>query len=136
MSDINVGQIAEALNDKTDRDLMNVDTGNGADAVVEYQMPSLSNNYTWYRKYASGWVEQGGYIATSSDVERTIVLPITMDDVYYNINIQREYVSAPGTTTINQNSYSVWGVMTTQFKCWDKYGTSVGIRWQVSGIAA
>lgn len=60
MSDINIGAITEALNDKTDRDLMNVDTGVGADAVIEYQMPTAENNYTWYRKYKSGWVEQGG----------------------------------------------------------------------------
>ena len=53
--EITPAQILEALNDKADRDLMNVATG--ADVVVEYQMPNANNNYTWYRKYASGWVE-------------------------------------------------------------------------------
>ena len=32
----------------------------GADFVVEYQAPSAENNCTWYRLYASGWIEQGG----------------------------------------------------------------------------
>ncbi|MBP9999681.1 MAG: hypothetical protein KBT14_03260, partial [Proteobacteria bacterium] len=30
------------------------------DYVVESQTPTAENNYTWYRKYKSGWVEQGG----------------------------------------------------------------------------
>lgn len=60
MSDINIGAISEALNDKVDRDNRNVDTGAKADAVIDYQAPTAENDYTWYRKYASGWVEQGG----------------------------------------------------------------------------
>lgn len=32
----------------------------GADYVTEWQTPTAENNYTWYRKYKSGWVEQGG----------------------------------------------------------------------------
>ncbi len=32
----------------------------GTDYVIEWQMPTPENNYTWYRKYKSGWIEQGG----------------------------------------------------------------------------
>lgn len=60
MSEINFGAISEALNDKTDRDMRNVDTAAKADAVIDFQVPTAENNYRWYRKYASGWVEQGG----------------------------------------------------------------------------
>ena len=28
--------------------------------LVAVQYPSSANNYTWYRKYSDGWVEQGG----------------------------------------------------------------------------
>lgn len=59
MADIDFGQLSEALNDKTDRDLRNVDTTAKADAVIDYQEPTADNGYTWYRKYKSGWVEQG-----------------------------------------------------------------------------
>lgn len=31
------------------------------DYVIETQIPTADNNYTWYRKYKSGWVEQGGF---------------------------------------------------------------------------
>lgn len=59
---IDTGMILEALNDKTDRDCRNVDTTSGADVVIEYQIPTAENNYTWYRLYKSGWIEQGGVV--------------------------------------------------------------------------
>ena len=87
MSDINIGQITEALNDKTDRDMRNVDNTAGADAVIAYQTPDPNNDYKWYRKYASGWVEQGGkttQTATSS-VNATILFPVEMQGTEYTI---------------------------------------------------
>lgn len=88
MPDIDIGYLTEAINDKADRDLHNVDTINGTDVVVETQLPTSENNYTWYRKYASGWVEQGGtkIINTSSVSGGTystadIVFPIGMSCV-------------------------------------------------------
>ena len=66
MSDINVGQITEALNDKMDRDAHNVQSPSAV--VVDKQDPSSSNNYTWYRKYSDGWVEQGGVSISRADV--------------------------------------------------------------------
>ncbi|MBR2393270.1 MAG: hypothetical protein IKB05_02150 [Alphaproteobacteria bacterium] len=56
------------------------------DWVVESQLPTAENNYTWYRKYKSGWVEMGGEIngsATQSDT--TIALPVTMADEHYTL---------------------------------------------------
>lgn len=57
-----------------------------AHAVIEFQAPTSSNNYTWYRKYADGWVEQGG-ITTSGSVLQSVVLPITMADTNYTIQL-------------------------------------------------
>lgn len=45
MNDIDVGAMSELLNQ--------------ADFVIDYQVPTAANNYTWYRRYKSGWVEQG-----------------------------------------------------------------------------
>ena len=84
MSDINIGAITEALNDKTDRNLRNVDTLSKADAVIDYQMPTAANNYTWYRKYKSGWVEQGGVqIGNAVYGKVTVNLPVQMADNTY-----------------------------------------------------
>ena len=86
MADIDFGQLSEALNDKSDRDLRNVDTTAKADAVIDYQEPTAANNYTWYRKYKSGWVEQGGSYRISparQDVSATINFPIVFSNNNY-----------------------------------------------------
>lgn len=86
-NEIDVGQFSEALNNKTDRDLRNVDTTSGADTVIEYQVPTAANNYTWYRKYKSGWVEQGGLaFGTGSTTATSITLPVVMENNNYNVS--------------------------------------------------
>lgn len=87
MSDINVGQISEALNNKVDLPSLTIPQ-DAVDYVVEMQKPTASNNYTYYRKYKSGWVEQGGRFnqpASSNDtvVTITISLPVVMQDNQY-----------------------------------------------------
>lgn len=57
----------------------------GADYVVAWQSPTSDNGYTWYRKYKSGWVEQGGRLKLGeiqSDT-RSITLPVQMADKQY-----------------------------------------------------
>ena len=57
--------------------------------LVDIQRPTADNNYTWYRLYSDGWVEQGGVTPsiawnTQGDTE-TITLPITMQDIEYSV---------------------------------------------------
>lgn len=54
------------------------------DPVVAFQTPNSGNNYTWYRKYASGWVEQGGQFAQSGDGV-AITFPVTMANANYSV---------------------------------------------------
>lgn len=129
MSDINVGQIAEALNDKSDRDLRNVDNTAGADAVIEYQLPTAENDYTWYRKYKSGWVEQGGFVNTASG-EKTVNFPVTMSDTYYAILKTMSTSSSSQPNAYNQ--FSFYSRTTTSAKT---QTAGVGFSWQVSGVA-
>ena len=107
--------------------------------VIEFQAPTAANNYTWYRKYADGWVEQGG-ITTAGNIVQSIVLPVTMADTNYTI-------SAIGTSSSSNNNVSVVGyenVSTTGFdtrsnvvngQSQSSAASSVR-RWQVSGMAA
>ena len=59
------------------------------DYVIEWQMPTAENNYTWYRKYKSGWVEQGGIWTgemscdIGKEVISTITLPIKMKNARF-----------------------------------------------------
>ena len=135
MPDIDFGQLSEALNDKSDRDLQNVDFANGADAVVAYQMPSAENNYTWYRLYASGWVEQGGIdTATTgnSGPGKLINLPIAMDSNTYDIQLTKNGFDNVG-IGIGFESLS-----TTSFRWALNYSSTLErtICWEVKGIAA
>ena len=83
MSAINSGAVLEALNDKMDRDGRNTDTTSGADVVIAYQVPTAANNYTWYRLYKSGWIEQGGYVTVSSGSSNTVGFLLEMVDTNY-----------------------------------------------------
>lgn len=76
------GITAETLNGKVD--LPTGKAQSDVDFVVESQTPTAANGYTWYRKYKSGWVEQGGRALVpvtnglaSSVVVMTLPVPIT-----------------------------------------------------------
>lgn len=58
----------------------------GADYVIESQLPTADNNYTWYRKYKSGWVEQGGKIQINGPISssnKRVSFPVTMANTNY-----------------------------------------------------
>jgi hypothetical protein len=71
-------------------------TSNLLDYVIETQIPTAENNYTWYRKYKSGWVEQGGTGNTSNQNDANITLPIRMSDTHYVIQLTCDDNSAGG----------------------------------------
>ena len=95
--------------------------------VVEFQAPNAGNNYTWYRKYADGWVEQGGRV--NGGTSQTATFPIAMADTHYTVaygNISGTYeqvrTDAKTTTTITIKNANSGGTVSTD--------------WQVSGMAA
>lgn len=58
------------------------------DTVVAFQAPTAGNNYTWYRKYSSGWVEQGGYCDGNTDYANNfLILPVQMSNDKYTITV-------------------------------------------------
>ena len=131
MADIDFGQLSEALNDKSDRDLRNVDTAVKADAVIDYQEPTSANNYTWYRKYKSGWVEQGGW---RNNYGGTITFPIAM-------SLTNQYTAIlvhNGNTAKGEGFVHCYNKTSTGMS----YGLSSStsgmayVSWQVSGMAA
>ena len=73
--------------------LADVSALNQGDYIIETQIPTPENNYTWYRLYKSGWVEQGGYVSyTGSWIEGhidSVVLPIEFANTDYRIMIGR-----------------------------------------------
>lgn len=129
MSEINFGALSEALNNKTDRDMQNVDTASGGDAVIEYQMPTAKNNYAWYRKYASGWVEQGG-VGTLTNGGSTTNLIVEMADTNYFVSIAK----TTGSTDHGKAEFFVSSRTTISFTA--KQYDTVNMVWEVKGIMA
>lgn len=74
-----------------------------AHKVIEFQAPTSTNGYTWYRKYADGWVEQGGRCTvpatnglSGSSVNVTLPVPIATPEqatLAYNGMGSTEYYS-------------------------------------------
>jgi hypothetical protein len=122
------GLNAELFNNKVDK----------GHQVIEFQEPTSSNNYTWYRKYADGWVEQGGIVAQTGGI-RTINFPITMASTKYQVfgNVINStangycYTLQPRTmNTSNMTAYCAY----TNYG--DSGSAGEDFWWQVSGMAA
>lgn len=120
------GITAETLNDKVDK----------GHEVIEFQAPTAGNNYTWYRKYADGWVEQGGIIfpTTSTPTRVSVTLPVIMSSNVYSVQV------TVGDNTADAGIYSYYtNRTTTGFEILHSHTTSsytIGDSWQVSGMAA
>jgi hypothetical protein len=106
--------------------------------VIAFQAPTAQNNYTWYRKYADGWVEQGGYYTgvVNAGSSVSITLPITMADDNYIVLITGEQNSNnwsgaslkdSSRTTTGFGIFAVGGSSSDKIK---------GASWQVSGMSA
>ena len=109
---------------------------NSGDYVIDFQAPTADNSYTWYRKYKSGWVEQGGVFDAPNNtagVEKTITLPLPMTNDKYTITI-----GVRNTT----NDYDVYLFVATKtsttitFKCNIANAALADQNWQVSGMSA
>lgn len=120
MSDINIGQFSEALNDKMDRDAHNVQSPSAV--VIETQTPNSSNNYTWYRKWSDGWVEQGARYETNSNIEN-ITFPVAFAAVPTIITTS----SSTTRTSYQDYQIDVYNLTTTGFT--KQYIRTVGTGW-------
>lgn len=141
------GITTEEFNSKVDVNLLNsIPTSAfaqlllnaGIDTVVDYQAPTVENDYTWYRKYKSGWVEQGGTYIGSTNSWVTTNLPITMKDINYQVVIKRTRRSDtgdPGAGTIDRRCFMTNGYTTTSFNHWGIWST-YPCDWEVKGMAA
>ena len=118
------GQTDTLLAGKADTNLSNIPSN--IDYIIESQLPTSANNYTWYRKYKSGWVEQGG-VKTANGSGVQIDIPVTMSDANYTVFL---------TPTANESNI---------IRCFDRNvayikvatsGNTLLVSWEVKGMAA
>ena len=107
--------------------------------LVAVQRPTAANDYTWYRKYSDGWVEQGGFYDKGSVVtdwpSLTVTYPITMADTNYVLLTQAGRNNAD-TTKINNQSFVISRTINAFITEVYGDGGSQFLWWQVSGMAA
>lgn len=137
MSYINIGKVTEEVNDlKTNVDNIK------AHEVIEFQAPTADNNYTWYRLYADGWVEQGGQVNLPSVADGSgtsgnsnIALPVAMLDANYFVTIN---CGGGSSGWQYYNGIFVAGRTTTVLTVKLVSGASSGVAvyWRVEGMAA
>lgn len=133
------GLNASLFSGKADTNLLNTDVN--VDFVVESQEPTALNDYTWYRKYKSGRVDQGGYIASDNNSYpgKGVTLPVPMNDANYQvqkiisqgagINIGADYVADKSSSAPANTTTTVYLSVPSTY-----YG--FGIYWEVKGKAA
>lgn len=105
------------------------------DPLVAFQIPTAENNYTWYRKYASGWVEMGGVDSFNSTANRTqtIQLPIELNSSEYTILLMG--FGSKGALGIRASAQTTNSFTYVQSSAEANYlGTK--IFWEVKGMAA
>lgn len=107
---------------------------NNYDFVVESQLPTAANNYTWYRKYKSGWIEQGGTINTGSDTKTTITFPISFSILPQVFITRVAEVSIPA-DNVNKRFCSVTNIGLISFETWGNYSGN-GSYWFAVGIVS
>ena len=98
---------------------------------MKYVTETYKNGDNWYRVWSDGWIEQGGYISTVENLERTqtfhkqftsipFVVKQTGWDGSYNANFNWRYVQ-------------VWDVTTSSFKYNTSTQASGKFRWYACG---
>ena len=125
---------ASSLAGKANIDLSN--TPSNVDYVIESQEPTSANGYTWYRKYKSGWVEQGGLsnaTTNSTTLFATITLPVQMSDINYFVGVTKRTTDT-GTNYYYGSRVKKASLTTTGFDV--LADSSDGFAWQVSGKSA
>jgi len=110
-------------------------------SVICFQAPTNANGYVWYRKYADGWVEQGGKTVSmewkNSGAAVSINLPVKMKDTNYWVGATMQYNqngnwNSPGCRAyvVNQAQIGVGIASETS-----NQGTS-SCSWEVKGMYA
>ena len=89
-----------------------------AHKVIEFQAPTSTNGYTWYRKYADGWVEQGGRCTvpttnglSSSSVTVTLPVPIATPEqatlAYNGMGSTEYYANCENQATLTATTVTI-----------------------------
>lgn len=123
--------VAEFTNDlanKADTNLSNVSSN------IDYIVASTVNSDgSWYRKYKSGWLEQGGIgLIVNEDATKTVTLVEPFKDTNYIVN----WLAQNGSELTSQGTKGVSRKTTTSFVACNGQDKNMNIGWVASGQGA
>ena len=113
-----------------------------ADYVIAWQNPTAENNYTWYRQYKSGWVEQGGFLNTgsysSTQAKETTINLIVPMHTGYSVLAMATSESDNNASRINFSSKSPTNTafVLSGRNLTNSSSNNIGTYWYVCGIGA
>ena len=117
-----------ALSGKANTDLSNVSSN--IDYIVESK---VNSNGSWYRKYKSGWLEQGGIgLIVSSDDTKTVTLIKPFKDTKYIVN----WLDQNGFTLNGAGTRGISNKTTTSFVACNGQDKNMNIGWIAFGQGA
>lgn len=100
-----------------------------ADYVIESQMLTEENGYTWYKKYKSGWIEQGGFIKESDTDNNTAFFPIEFSNTNYTV-----VITAANPGSVDYVSRQIFAKETNSFNAFNYSGGYTAWSWIACGI--
>ena len=119
------------MENKADKDLSNCPAN--YDYVVESKTPT-ADDPTWYRKYKSGWLEQGGLAKNDADATVTLLKPFA--DTNYSVQCTNRRLS----TSDGWGWIFVLNMTATSFMARACYAggdaTNIRAMWEAKGFAA
>ncbi len=131
LSELESAKLATQIQLKADTSLFNVDSD--IDFVIESWNDGAGN---WYRKYRSGWVEQGGSTPKST-AGGTVTFPVEFADTNYTVATTKSTRSNTQTDTGGVDSASEIGSYTTTgFHYSQQNSSMVYTQWVAKGKAA
>lgn len=126
-----VAQAAEfmtALSGKANTNLSNVSSN--IDYIVESK---VNSDGSWYRKYKSGWLEQGGIgLTVSMDGTKTVTLIKPFKDTKYIVN----WLDQDGSTNTSSGTRGISNKTTTSFVAHNGQDKNMNIGWIAIGQGA
>lgn len=91
---------------------------------------------SWYRLWASGWLEQGGRIVSTAAASATVSFPLEFANDGYDLQYTISRTSLTGTTSAQLRYYAVSALTTTSFTVYAVVSADQGHKWYACGWAA
>ena len=139
--------VQTALNAKAAKDLSNGSKATQANInnimpdAMDYVVDSYSDeDGTWYRRYKSGWLEQGGVAQSQPNNDMTFTFLKPFADISYVINKTLGDQTGEGnnyTTTAQTRNWQIWNKTVSSFTtAVSSTNISFGFTWYACGQGA